>query len=92
MSRIVQSNQFKKKYKKLHSNEKNVINEKIREIVDNLDIGRQKKGDLSDCRVYKFKVKALQYLLAYRIIKPDSLELVALGSHENFYQNIKRIR
>lgn len=29
-------------------------------------------------------------LLAYRVLDADSIRLLALGSHENFYRDLKR--
>lgn len=29
------------------------------------------------------------YLLAYRCIKDDSLELIMIGPHENYYRDLK---
>lgn len=48
-------------------------------------LGEQKKGDLAFLRVYKFKMNKQLTLLGYRF---DG-EMLALGSHENFYQDIK---
>ncbi|MDA8795368.1 type II toxin-antitoxin system RelE/ParE family toxin [Gammaproteobacteria bacterium] len=55
-------------------------------------LGEQKKGDLSFMRVYKFKMVKQLTLLGYSH-QDDSivLELIALGSHENFDRNVKII-
>jgi len=39
--------------------------------------------------VYKFRVLDRQYLLAYEYDR-ETLFLLALGVHENFYRDIKR--
>ena len=53
--------------------------------------GEQKKGDLLFLRVCKFKMVKQLTLLGYSY-EDDSvtLELIALGSHENFYRDVKK--
>ena len=53
--------------------------------------GEAKVGDLVGIRVYKFRLSNQLYLLAYRILDAESLKLLTLGSHENFYRDLKRI-
>ena len=80
---------FKKAYKKLHPQQKVVVNQAILTIVKNPHLGVEKKGDLSGVFVYKFKVNKQEFLLAYEW---DPLErlLLALGVHENFYRDLKK--
>ncbi len=88
---IVQTNQFNKVYKKLHKNQLDDVNNAINEIIENPMIGEQKKGDLSDIRVYKFKMINQLTLIAYSFEdKTITLTLIAIGSHENFYRDVKR--
>ena len=47
---------IEKAYKKLHKNQLIDANRAIQEIITNLEIGVQKKGDLCDIRVHKFKM------------------------------------
>ena len=55
-------------------------------------LGEQKKGDLAFLRVYKFKMTKQPTLLGYSYQDGAVvLELIALGSHENFYRDVKRI-
>ncbi len=55
-------------------------------------IGERKKGDLSFLRVYKFKMVKQLTLLGYSYEDGTvTLELIALGPHENFYRDIKLI-
>ena len=50
-----------------------------------------KTGDLAGVQVYKYKRKTQQYLLAYRVNPTGKiLTLLALGSHENFYRDLKK--
>lgn len=54
------------------------------------DAGDHKKGDLRFLRVYKFKMVGQLTLLGYSYEKGGLvLELIALGSHENFYRDLK---
>jgi len=86
--RILQSRSFKRKVKKLTKREKKKIDEQIHKIMDNPCIGTEKKGDLRGVYVHKFKIQALQYLLAYRILG-ENLELIMFGQHENYYRDLK---
>ena len=53
--------------------------------------GEQKKGYLLFLRVYKFKMVKQLTLLGYSYENDsDVLELIALGSHENFYRDVKK--
>ena len=54
-------------------------------------VGEQKKGDLYFLRVYKFKMVKQLTLLGYSYEDNELvLELIALGSHENLYRNVKK--
>lgn len=75
--------------KKMSRQEKATLDEEIRKIVSNPQIGEEKKGDLRGVFVHKFKFKTIQYLLAYRKISND-LELVMIGPHENYYRDLKQ--
>jgi len=85
---IKQMPAFKKAYKKLHKQKKAKVNEAIYEIVKNPEIGEEKKGDLADVYVYKFKIHRQEILLAYEW-NPQERLLLALGVHENFYRDLK---
>lgn len=55
-------------------------------------LGKQKKGDLAFLRVYKFKMTKQLTLLGYSYEDGNViLELINLGSHENFYRDIKKL-
>lgn len=86
--RIYQSRTFENKIKKLSQREKELLDEEIRKIAENPLIGEEKKGDLKAVYVHKFKIKSLQYLLSYRMIKAD-MELIMIGPHENYYKELK---
>jgi len=86
--KIYQSRLFEKKVKKISKTEKGALDREVRNIAENPNIGEEKKGDLKDIFVHKFKLKTNLYLLAYRVTGAD-LELIMIGSHENYYRDLK---
>ncbi|MFK0571244.1 type II toxin-antitoxin system RelE/ParE family toxin [Endozoicomonas sp.] len=91
ITEILQTSSFKKTVRKLHSNQKKDLYQAITDVVDNPLIGEQKKGDLSNLRVYKFKMEKQLALLGYQYVAGTiTLTLISVGSHENFYRDIKR--
>ncbi len=86
--KIYQSRLFEKKVKKMSKAEKDALDREVRNIAENPNIGEEKKGDLKGVFVHKFKLKTNLYLLAYRKAGTD-LELVMIGSHENYYRDLK---
>ena len=86
---VVQSPYFKRAYKKLHPNQVKPVNDAIKLLLSDPTSGEEKKGDLAGVRVYKFGVRDRQYLLGYEHDR-ETLFLLALGVHENFYRDIKR--
>ena len=68
--------------------EKEALDREVKSIAENPNIGEEKKGDLKGAFVHKFKLKTNLYLLAYRKADKD-LELVMIGSHENYYRDLK---
>lgn len=86
---ILQSLEFRKVYKKLHSNVRTIVNEQIQLVMQNPSIGEEKKQDLQGVFVHKFKINNLLYLLAYSFDETN-LTLLTLGTHENFYRDLKR--
>ena len=85
--KILQSSSFKKKVRRLRKQEKKILDTQILKIVKDPAIGQEKKGDLRGIFVLKFKMHATQYLLSYRLIG-DNLELIMIGSHENYYREL----
>lgn len=86
---VLQSAIFARTYKKLHKNQKIDVDAAIEVIVKTPEIGEQKRGDLSGVYVYKFKSQNQLVLLAYEF-DPKTRMLLLLGSHENFYRDLKR--
>ncbi|MBI5606852.1 MAG: type II toxin-antitoxin system RelE/ParE family toxin [Deltaproteobacteria bacterium] len=87
--KIYQSRSFEKKVKKMSKSEKDSLDREIKRIAENPGIGEEKKGDLKGVFVHKFKLKTIQFLLAYRKANGD-LELVMAGPHENYYRDLKQ--
>lgn len=88
---VLQSPTFKKAVKKLKANQKKDLDTAVKDLMADPTLGEQKKGDLSFLRVHKFKMNKQLTLLGYSFDDGALvLELMALGSHENFYRDIKR--
>lgn len=87
--KIYQSRSFEKKVKKLNDKEKLELDNEIKEIIQNPSIGSEKKGDLRGIFMHKFNLQNQLYLLAYRVMKEESIELIMLGPHENYYRDLK---
>lgn len=81
--RIVVSPTFSRAVKRLHKNQKADLDEAVRAIADNPLIGDAKVGDLAGVRVFKFRMANQFCLLAYAQPDDGTLELLALGAHEN---------
>lgn len=88
---VLQTPSFKKAVKKLKPNQKKELDSAVKELMENPTLGEQKKGDLSFLRVHKFKMNEQLTLLGYSFNDGMlTLELMALGTHENFYRDLKR--
>jgi len=88
--KILQTNRFQKTVKKLYANQKTDLDNAIKQLINNPEIGELKKGDLTGVRVYKFKMQNQLTLLGYRFIDDEPcLLILSVGSHENFYRDIK---
>jgi mRNA-degrading endonuclease RelE of RelBE toxin-antitoxin system len=85
---------FVRAIKKLHAKDKLAVDKAVKAIASNAAIGDEKKGDLAGTFVYKFKINKQEVLLAYRLapdkFAPESVQLLNIGSHENFYTELKR--
>ena len=86
---VIQSNSFVRAYKRLHGNQKDAVDEAVALIVANPTSGEAKKGDLAGVFVFKFDCVNQLYLLAYEY-DPQTRVLLLVGTHENFYRNLKR--
>jgi mRNA-degrading endonuclease RelE of RelBE toxin-antitoxin system len=87
---ILQSARFGRSVKKLHPNQKKILDKAIRKISLQPKIGQAKVGDLAGIYIYKFKLGSLNWLLAYEFKSKDEITLLLVGPHENFYKSLKR--
>ena len=88
---VRQTRRFARIYKKLHDNIVTEVDAAIEVVAASPDIGEQKKGDLAELWVYKFRCLGQLYLLGYT--RDDGVRLIYLesvGPHENFYRDLKR--
>ena len=84
---------FSKALKKLSVQDQSKVEDEIDNIIDQPELGQQKKGDLSYLRVHKFMLNRQQTLLGYSWQAARlTIYLLNLGSHENFYQKSKSRR
>ena len=91
ITKVLQTQNFKKTVKKLHQNQKKDLDKAVEELIGNPMLGEQKRGDLNFLRVHKFKMVKQLTLLGYSYEDGTvTLELIALGSHENFYRDVKK--
>lgn len=89
--RVIETKRFRQASKRLHANQKRDLDTAVRSIIEDTAIGQQKTGDLAGVRVHKFRMANQLVLLAYVYAADDNtLTLVDLGSHENFYRDLKR--
>lgn len=89
ITEIIQSPTFTKQKKKLAKKQKEQMDEAIKRIMANPEIGDLKKGDLQGIRVYKYKSGNNFILMAYEV-EASSLYLYSFGSHENFYRKLSK--
>ena len=77
--------------KRLHPNIATAIHAAIAAIAEDPKLGKEKKSDLEFFFVYQYQILDVQYLLAYLIDEgTKEIVLMAVGSHENFYHDLKR--
>ena len=88
---VRQTRRFARQYKKLHDDAAADVDEAVAVVATDPVVGERKRGDLADLFVYKFSSQGQLFLLGYTV--DDGLRLVyleAIGSHENFYRDLKR--
>jgi len=92
---LKQTPTFGRQKKRLRKKECSELNKAIQIILMNPKIGELKKGDLKEVRVYKFQINNQKRLLAYKLKVSKSINniiLLAYGSRENFYNDLKKYR
>ena len=89
--KVVQTRRFASAVKKLKKNQKTDLDKAVKHLVSEPEAGALKVGDLAGVRVLKFKMVGQLALLAYTYEQGElTLTLLALGSHENFYRDLKK--
>ena len=88
--RILVTPTFERAVKKLHKQQKADLDTAVRAVVADVEIGEAKVGDLAGIRVYKFRLANQLCLLSYRVLDEETLKLLTMGPHENFYRDLKR--
>ena len=82
---------FLKSKRRLPERVQEELDAQIQQVAANPLLGDPKTGALRGVRVVKFKVEVQQYLLAYLFFpKPNVIELIDVGVHENFYRDLQR--
>ena len=89
MVEVLQGNGFRRAYKRLHPNQKADVDDAVAAIVANPELGEAKRGDLAGVFVHKFQCVGKLFLLAYEY-DPATRLLLLVGTHENFYRDLKR--
>lgn len=90
MRKVLQTRTFANNKKKLHKNQIKELDLAVRAILESPEIGEQKNGDLQSVYVYKCKITKELFLIAYQFDE-TALTLLMVGSHENFYRDLKKI-
>ena len=81
---------FQRAVKKLHAPQKAALDDAVRTVASQPEAGETKVGDLAGVQVYKFRMGNLVCLWAYRVLDENTLKLLMVGPHENFYRDLKR--
>ena len=89
--RILVTPTFERTVKKLHKQQKADLDTAVRAVVADVEIGEAKVGDLAGIRVYKFRLANQLCLLSYRVLDEETVKLLTVGPHENFYRDLKRL-
>jgi len=88
--RILVTPTFDRTAKKLHRQQKADLDDAVRAVACDTTVGEAKVGDLAGIQVYKFKMASQLCLLAYRVLDAQTIKLLMMGPHENFYRDLKR--
>ena len=88
---VHQTRRFMRQYKRLPDNTAADVDDAVLRLQQDPDAGEQKKGDLVQLRVLKFRSAGQLFLLGYSLEQSIRLiSLEAVGPHENFYRDLKR--
>lgn len=89
--RIFVTPTFDRAAKKLHRLQKDELDAAVKTVAGDTQIGEETVSDLAGIRVCKCRMNNQLCLLSYRILDEDRIKLLTMGSHENFYRDLKRI-
>ncbi len=85
-----ESRRFSRAYKKLSKNVLSALHDAMDLVLDNPNIGEEKRGDLKGIYIFKFKVARNEFLLGYSFNSgKKKITWEAIGPHENFYRTLK---
>lgn len=88
---VVINRSVKSVIKRLPPAQRRELDGVIQELMKDPEAGELKRGDLVGVRVYKFRINRQLMLLVYIYEESSAtLQLVMLGSHENFYRDLKK--
>lgn len=89
--RVLFTPTFDRTVKKLHRQQKQDLDIAVKTIVSQPELADTKVGDLAGVKVYKFRMTNMHCLLAYRVLDAQTIKLLMVGPHENFYRDLKRV-
>ena len=90
--KVQQTKEFANAVKKLPKQQKAGVDSAVKAIIADPSVGEMKVGDLAGIQVYKFRINHQEVLLAYlHDAGSVILYLLKLGTHENFYRDLKRV-
>jgi mRNA-degrading endonuclease YafQ of YafQ-DinJ toxin-antitoxin module len=89
MRKVLQTRTFANNKRKLLKNQVRELDDVVFKIINDPEIGEQKKGDLLGVYVYKCKITKQLFLVAYQF-NENTMTLLMVGSHENFYRDLKK--
>jgi mRNA interferase RelE/StbE len=88
--RVLFTPTFDRTVKKLHRQQKQDLDKAVKTIVSQPQLADTKVGDLAGVKVYKFRMANMNCLLAYRVLGAQTIKLLMVGPHENFYRDLKK--
>ena len=88
--RLLVTPTFERSVKKMHRQQKASLDDAVKAIAQNPELGESKVSDLLGAKVYKFMLQRQPCLLAYRVIDLQTIKLLMVGPDENFYRDLKR--
>ena len=87
--RILVTPTFERAVKKLHRQQKIALDNAVRTIASQPEVGETKVGDLAGVQAFKFRMGNLLCLLAYRVVDANTVKLLMVGPNENFHRDLK---